>query len=125
LSFLLGCVPGGESATIDAAAGTATCVLHPGLSFARGTLDLTVRRTDVIPEQSLRLNLATKGIGTTSTVEVALTFVPTEAGSRVDWRVAVTQLGGLLKAVPRGLLTAAAQKVIADAWTLVEAKMNG
>jgi hypothetical protein len=31
----------------------------------------------------------------------------------------------LLKAVPQGLLKAAAQKVINDAWTALEAKLQG
>jgi hypothetical protein len=36
----------------------------------------------------------------------------------------VTQLGGLLKMVPQGLLQAAAQKVIADAWAALEKKLQ-
>ena len=45
-----------------------------------------------------------------------------DGGSRVAWRVDVTELGGLLKAVPQGLIKAAAQKVITDAWTSVDGK---
>ncbi len=35
------------------------------------------------------------------------------------------ELGGLLKAVPSGLMQAAAQKVSADAWALAERRLGG
>ena len=51
-------------------------------------------------------------------------FSAADGGSRVAWAVEITELGGLLKAVPQGLTKAAAQKVIADAWTAVEARLT-
>ena len=100
------------------------CVLRPGLAFVRGTLELTLRIAEATSPTSVRLSLATKGIGTTSEVEVALALTPQESGSRVNWTAEVKSLGGLLKAVPQGLIRGAAQKVINDAWTSVESHLD-
>jgi len=66
-----------------------------------------------------------KGIGSSSEVEAALTFAAQPAGTRMHWQVEIKNLGGLLKAVPQGLIKAAAQKVIADALTTVDARLSG
>jgi carbon monoxide dehydrogenase subunit G len=94
------------------------------LSFARGALDITLRVAERAPDTFLRVVGHSKGIGSTSDVEARLTLEPQEAGTRVLWGVDVLQLGGLLKAVPRGLIQAAAQKVIADAWAGVEQNLG-
>ena len=47
------------------------------------------------------------------------------SGSEVQWSGDLTELGGLLKMVPRGLLQAAAQKVIADVWAALKRKVAG
>jgi carbon monoxide dehydrogenase subunit G len=123
VKFLAACVPDTESVAfpeVDAA----KAVLRPGLAFVRGTLDLTMRVSDRVEGKSARLLLNTKGIGTTSTVESAYTLAAHDEGTRLHWTADVTQLGGLLKAVPEGLLKAAAQKVINDAWTALESKLK-
>jgi carbon monoxide dehydrogenase subunit G len=122
IHFLAGCVPDAESVSFPDAE-TAQVVLRPGLSFVRGTLDLTMKFTEQIETSSARLLLSTKGIGTTSTVEAAFALSASDAGTRLHWSADVTQLGGLLKAVPQGLLKAAAQKVILDAWSALEARL--
>ena len=124
IRFLAGCVPDAQSVAFPDAE-TAQVVLRPGLSFVRGTLDLTMKITERVENASARLLLSTKGVGTTSTVEAAYSLAAFEKGTRLHWTAAVTQLGGLLKAVPQGLLKAAAQKVINDAWTALEAKLQG
>lgn len=124
LHFLAQCVPDAESITYPEL-DVVQCTVRPGLSFVRGTLDLTMRLLDRVDESSARLHLATKGIGSSSTVESAFTLAPQGTGSRVHWTADVTQLGGLLKMVPQGLLHAAAQKVIADAWAALEKKLQG
>ena len=43
----------------------------------------------------------------------------------MHWIAEVKELGGLLKMVPQGLIRGAAQKVLDDAWTAVEAKLRG
>ena len=122
IQFLAGCVPDSESVTLPES-GTAQIVLRPGLSFVRGTLELTMKLTDLVENTSARLFLTTKGIGTTSTVEASYSLKAIEHGTQINWTADVTQLGGLLKAVPQGLLKAAAQKVITDAWKGLETKL--
>jgi carbon monoxide dehydrogenase subunit G len=122
IHFLAECVPDSESVKFTEA-DAAQLVLRPGLAFVRGTLDLTMKITERIDNSSARLELTTKGIGTNSTVEAAYTLTAIENGTRIHWTAEVTRLGGLLKAVPQGLLKAAAQKVIEDAWKSLEAKL--
>ena len=43
----------------------------------------------------------------------------------MQWTGAVRELGGLLKAVPSGLIQAAAQKVIAEVWAGIKARLQG
>lgn len=122
--FLVQCIPGVESVSQSEPA-LAVCVLRPGFSFVRGTLEVTLRVAEAVAPSSIRLELHSKGIGTTSDVEANLTFASQERGSRIHWTTEVKQLGGLLKAVPQGLLKASAQKVINDVWASVEAKLAG
>lgn len=122
--FVAQCISGVESVS-QAEAGTLVCTLRPGFSFVRGTLNLTLRVTEVEPGTSLRYHAHGKGIGSSNTVEAVLTLAPHDGGTRLHWSADVTELGGLLKAVPKGLIQAAAQKVIADTWTAVEGKLKG
>jgi carbon monoxide dehydrogenase subunit G len=123
VNFLAACVPDAELVSFPEA-DVAKAVLRPGLAFVRGTLDLTMRVSDRVEGKSARLLLNTKGIGTTSTVEAAYVLAAHDEGTRLHWTADVTQLGGLLKAVPEGLLKAAAQKVINDAWAALEARLQ-
>lgn len=124
IHFLAGCVPDAESVTFPET-DAAQLVIRPGLAFVRGTLDLTMKLSGRVEGTSAGLLLATKGIGTTSTVEAVYSLAAKNDGTRLHWTADVTQLGGLLKAVPQGLLKAAAQKVINDAWTALERKLQG
>jgi uncharacterized protein len=121
--FLVRCVPGIERVS-QLEPNRAVFILRPGLSFARGTLEVTLQVADAVPNQSVRFILHSKGIGSTSDVEAVLTFQPQETGSRIHWVTEIKQLGGLLKAVPGGLIQAAARKVINDAWTAVETQLR-
>jgi carbon monoxide dehydrogenase subunit G len=121
--FLVTCIPDVESVK-QAESSAATCVIRPGFAFVRGTLELSILVTEAVPDQTVGLHLRTKGIGNTSTVEALLTLAPQPVGTRVHWRAEVTEMGGLLKMVPEGLVRGAAQKVIADVWTAVEAHLR-
>lgn len=121
--FLARCLPDLET-LVQADENGLVAVLKPGFSFVRGTLELTLRIVEKLAGQSARLQLHTKGIGNHSDVEASWTLVPEGAGCRLAWQVAVTQLGGLMKMVPPGLLKAAAQKVINDIWGEVEKKLT-
>ena len=121
--FLVECVPGIEK-VLKAEPGSAAWTLRPGLSFMRGTLHVTLRILEAVPATSLRLGLHSKGIGSTSTVEAALVFQAVGDGTHIDWSADINELGGLLKAVPRGLIQASAQKVIADVWAQIVAHLQ-
>jgi carbon monoxide dehydrogenase subunit G len=121
--FLVECIPGVESVS-QAQAKQALCVIRPGFSFVRGTLEVTLRVMEAVPATSTRLAIHSKGIGTTSDVDVVLTYASQDSTTRVNWVADITQLGGLLKAVPQGLIKGAAQKVIAEVWAAVEARIG-
>ncbi|HLJ93900.1 MAG TPA: carbon monoxide dehydrogenase subunit G [Gemmataceae bacterium] len=121
--FLIECVPDVESVT-ESEPDRAVCTIRPGLAFVRGTLELTVQVAERIPQSSVRLLLHTKGIGSSSDVEATITLTPQERGTHIHWLAELKKLGGLLKAVPQGLIQAAAQKVIADVWSAVERQMR-
>jgi uncharacterized protein len=121
--WLASCVPGMVSIK-DTSAEAATLVLRPGFSFVRGTLEVTLRRLEATPETALRYEILGKGIGSTSTVVAALTLATQDAGSRVHWVADIVNLGGLLKAIPQGLVKASAERVILDTWAAIEAKLK-
>jgi carbon monoxide dehydrogenase subunit G len=122
--FLVQCIP--DVQTVSRAEPTAAAfVLRPGFSFARGNLDTTLRIEEAVPDQSMRVVVESRGIGSRSTVEAALALAPGDGGTRLHWSAAIRELGGLLKMVPQGLIQAAAQKVIADVWASIEAKLAG
>jgi carbon monoxide dehydrogenase subunit G len=117
--FLVQCIPGVESVS-QAEPEQAVCVLRPGFAFVRGTLEISLRVVDPVSAKAVRFNVRSKGIGSSSTVEAALTFQSHNSSTQVHWTADVLELGGLLKAVPRGLIQGSAQKVIADVWAAIE-----
>lgn len=122
VSFLVGCIPDVE--TVKAVeAERAELVLRPGFVFVRGTLEVTLVMVEKVEPRSARVQLLSKGIGSSSEVEATLALTPLGQGTRVQWTAAVKSLGGLLKMVPSGLIRGAAEKVINDAWDRIGAKM--
>src|SRR5262249_27713859 len=121
--FLVQCIPGGEVMG-EPEADRAVCKVKPALSFVTGSLEVTVQVIERVPDSSARLSLRSKGIGSSSDVEAALTLTPQDGGTRLHWAADVTRLGGLLKAVPSGLIRGAAQKIITDVWNNVETKLK-
>jgi carbon monoxide dehydrogenase subunit G len=123
VNFVIDCIPDLQSVT-HKDAEQFTCIVRPGFSFIRGTLEVTLKLADQVMEQSLRVKGHGKGIGSSNDVEVGMSFAPLGEGTRIHWIADVTNLGGLLKAMPKGLLQAAAQKVIGDVWASVKAKLS-
>ena len=121
--FLVQSVPNVESIA-QSEADKAVCTIRPGFAFVRGTLELTVQVVESIRDSSVRLLVHTKGVGSTSDVEATLTLTPQGNGAHVHWTAEITNLGGLLKAVPQGLVKAAAQRVIGDVWTAVKGRID-
>jgi carbon monoxide dehydrogenase subunit G len=121
--FLAQCIPGAESLA-QAEHNHIACTLRPGFAFVRGTLELSLQVVEAVPHNLIRLLLNSKGIGSTSDVEVTLNVNPHGDGTRLHWIADIKTLGGLLKAIPQGLIQGAAQKVIADALSAVEAQLQ-
>jgi carbon monoxide dehydrogenase subunit G len=121
--FLVQCIPDVQEVR-EQSAEKAVCLLRPGFAFVRGTIEVMLRVAEAASPSSVRLALASKGIGTSSEVEATVSLSPREAGTRAQWVAGVLSLGGLLKAVPQGLIRGAAQKVVNDAWTSIENRLN-
>ncbi len=121
--FLVQCIPGVETVK-RAEPDLAVWTLRPNLGFVRGTLEVTLKVVEAVAEQSMRLLVQSKGIGTTSTVEALFDFAPHDSGTRVHWQADIKQLGGLLKMVPQGLIQASAKQVIDDVWKSVKEKLG-
>ena len=122
-TFLVQCIPDATAAG-KADKKKAACTVRPGFAFVRGSLDVTLEVAEAVENQSIRLLLASKGIGSSSDVETLLTFSPQSTGTRVHWKAEVKSLGGLLRAVPSGLIRGAAQKVIEDVLAGVQNRLN-
>ena len=121
--FLVDCIPGREVLKLSEER-VAICTQRPGFAFVRGTLEVTIKILDAVPDSTIKYSLASKGIGSSSEVETVMTLSPKDAGTHVRWKAEVKSMGGLLKAVPSGLIRGAAQKVIADVWLEVEKKLK-
>jgi carbon monoxide dehydrogenase subunit G len=123
IKFLVTCIPDLESAT-PRDDGSAVCVIRPGFSFIRGTLEVTMKIGEAVENKLLRIPAHGKGIGSSNDVELALHFAERDSGTQIHWTADITNLGGLLKALPQGLLKGAAQKVIGDVWERVKVKLQ-
>ena len=122
-AFLVTCIPGGsphEGATRD----RAVCTVHPGFSFMRGSIDVTIEILGGEEPKTLSYSQKSKGIGSTSEVHTSLVLEPHEGGTNIKWRAEVKSLGGLLKMAPTGLIRGSANKVIEDGWAGVAAKLD-
>ena len=114
--FLAQCMPGLESVERDDSA-LLVCRVRPGLSFLKGAIRVTLEVYDKQPPDSLRIRVHSKGIGSSAIVETAVELAALDTGTQLAWTAAIAELGGLLKPVSRGLIEAAARKVIAEGWT--------
>ena len=122
IHFVAECIPDVESTTFKEP-DTAVVTIRPGFSFVRGTLEVEIKLADRVENQWMRVLGHGKGIGSSNDMEIGLNLAPQGEGSRIHWIADVTNLGGLLKALPKGLLEGAARKVIQDVWASVQAKM--
>jgi carbon monoxide dehydrogenase subunit G len=121
--FLAGCLP--DTRVGLATADRAEWKVKPKLPFLSGELETVAVVTDRTAGQTVKYRLDTKGIGSGSVVEAVLTFTPDGTGTKVTWTGDITATTGLLKLAPKGLVQGAAQKVIADCWAAIRAKVDG
>ncbi len=98
--------------------------LRPGVAFIRGTLEVTIKVERLETERSARYLVHSRSIGSSSDAEATLKFKPENNGTLIKWSVVIKSLGGLLKAVPQGLIQASAQKVLTDIWSAVDNQMT-
>lgn len=114
-SFLVGCLKEAEEVT-EKSLDRAVWKLHPHFSFVRTSLDITMDITERQPPSTIKVKIFSRGIGATSTVISEILLQPSDTGTSVQWNADITELTGLLKLVPKGLISSAANKVIEETW---------
>jgi carbon monoxide dehydrogenase subunit G len=80
-------------------------------------------RSDHRPNEAVTFTLTTRSIGASSTVVAQLRFAADPQGTQVLWNADITEVSGLLKMVPSGLLEGAARKIIEDVWEAVRRRL--
>lgn len=121
--YLAGCLP--DAHVTQATADRAEWKVRPKLPFLSGELATVAEVIERSDGRVAKYRLDTKGIGSGSVVEAVLTLSADGSGTRVAWTGDITAMTGLLKLAPKGLVQGAAQKVIADCWAAVRAKVDG
>jgi carbon monoxide dehydrogenase subunit G len=103
-----------------------TCKIRPKFSFLRGTMDVRFVVADKEPPRRATMAISNKGIGVSMALETTMEVVPSEdnATCEVIWESRISELGGLLKSVSKGLIQGAAAKVSADVWAGVHRRMQ-
>jgi carbon monoxide dehydrogenase subunit G len=120
--WLAKALPGVEVA--EAQPDRAAWKVRPQFAFMAGTLDTVAEVQNRVTGQQVRYRIVSKGVGSSSTADATLTIEHGTTGTTsIRWSTDLVELGGLLKMVPRGLLQAAAQKVITDVWTAIGKKV--
>lgn len=99
-------------------------VVKPGFSFIRGTLKFTMTIAEKTPGKEAQVTIFSEAIGAKMTVDSTMKVEPDGAGSKVHWTAQVTQLSGLIAAVPGGLIKAAADKTVRDGWDKIRAAVK-
>jgi len=98
--------------------------VKPAASFIAGTMDTHLQIVERKPPEEMKVVLASKGIGSSSVTTVKLVLMPHESGSRIHWQAEITEMTGLLKMIPKGLIQGTARKVIEDVWAGVDERLK-
>ena len=122
-SFLVGCLKDVEE-VVEHSADRAVWKLQPGFSFVRTKLDITMTIVERVPTSAVKITMFSKGIGATSTVQSQLALQAAGGGTAVHWSADIVELTGLLKLVPKGLISSASSKIIEDTWSEIEKKLS-
>jgi carbon monoxide dehydrogenase subunit G len=122
-AFLVRCLEDAE--VTEATPDRAVWKLRPKLSFLTGNLDVAMDVAARDPGKSVEFTIRSRAIGATSTTRAWLEFREADGGgTAVHWAAAITEVTGLLKMVPKGLIQATARKVIDDVWAAVAARLT-
>lgn len=111
-----------DTTAVESAPDRAVWKVRPKLAFLAGDLD-TIATVVERTADGVKYRLESKGVGSGSVVEATLQFAAADGGTAVTWAGDVTSMSGLLKLAPKGLVQAAAQKVIADCWAALKGKV--
>lgn len=121
--FLANCLP--DAQVSEATPDKAAWKLRPKLAFLTGSLNVEMTTTAREAGKSVAFKVYAKAMGASSTVVTNLTFAEAPGGgTAVHWTGDLTEVTGLLKMVPKGLLQGSAQKVIDDVWAAVTARLT-
>ncbi len=123
LNFLVKCIPDVHEVR-EVKDKTASLVVRPGFSFVRGQLQLDIEKLEESRPDSARMLFQNKGIGTSAEVEASFQLEERDGETVIRWTGDLKHLGGLLKAVPRGLIQAASQKVVNDLMTRLKEQLE-
>ena len=102
----------------------AELVIRPKLGFIGGSLRLTIEKLSEEAAKSASMRLVTKGIGSSATVLASYTLEETAGRTLMRWQADVQEMGGLLKAVPSGLMKGSAQSVISGLLDSLEKELK-
>jgi carbon monoxide dehydrogenase subunit G len=103
---------------------TLKCVVRPGFSFLRGTLNLTIALGEMSPPQLAAMQVTADGIGAHLAIDSQLEIAPDATGSRLNWSGTVVELKGLVATISRPLIRAAAEQVIRQSWQNVRTALD-
>jgi uncharacterized protein len=92
------------------------CRVKPKFSFLTGSMQMVFDVLETERPKSARMRVTGKGIGASIVIETSIRISAEATGSGLDWSSEVTEFGGLLKAVSRGLIEGAAKKIVSDSW---------
>jgi 2-furoyl-CoA dehydrogenase large subunit len=101
------------------------CRVKPSFSFLTGGLKMIFEILETDRPRSARMRITGKGIAASIVIETSLHLSPEGTGTRLEWQSEVTELTGLLKAVSRGLIEGAAQKIVQDSWSVFRKHLDG
>lgn len=115
LDFVKGGIP--DLVSAERVGDELRCKVRPGVSFLKGTLDVVFQIVEAAKPMA-KMTVRGKGIGASLEIETTMHVRPAaETGiCEVEWNSQVTQLGGLLRAVSKGLIEGLAQKVSRQTW---------
>jgi carbon monoxide dehydrogenase subunit G len=103
----------------------AICRVRPGFSFLSAPMKMTVEIYDEHEPATARMRVRGEGIAASLSIETTCELQDEGAGTKLVWNGQVTQMGGLLKTISRGLLEGAAKKIITDGWSNIRVALDG
>jgi carbon monoxide dehydrogenase subunit G len=98
--------------------------VRPPVSFVSGLIESTITVLERQAGRMVRWRIVGKSVGASSTTEITMHLeADGENRTRVKWSAEVTEMTGLLKLAPKGLVAATANKVVEEVWQGVERKL--